>query len=790
MENIITALEQIEEKGSFCGKRMTDMDKLNLEIKSFGPLQLPLTARHAKALIKLAKPAKFGLRDKTLLDHNVRNAWEISKSHIKIDNITWNKTLKSTLESLKNDLGLPETAVLKASLHNLLIYEPGQFFEYHQDSEKINGMVATLVVVLPSSHTGGTLVIENQGDKKQFQSSRFPLDKLTFIAFYADCHHKIKEIKEGYRIALTYNLVLENYAKKISISSQSKSQDNLIHSLRSYFIEENSSTEASTRQDKSPKQCIYLLDHNYTQKGLSWNHLKNGDALRAEALTAAADALDLEIYMALADVQETWDCEDDYDPYAYRRKRKYSFYEDEDEEEENQDVDDVVLTDLIDSSTVLKYWIDRKNKPVNYKEYYVSDDYIGWTKASDEFEPFKSEHEGFMGNYGNTMDRWYHRAAIVLWQKKDHYAVLFKIDPSSIMNELLDLTKKKDQVAHVRQIISSLLPYWSRYLTQHSDKSLISRVLKLALYVKDAQLAQSMIAIFDIRALTPERISLFLSLQESYGTAWCIDILKEWTKHKDSWGSVPKCENISEIVEKISARKNNHKELTDWLLAYQLQKMKASDASYKKSHTRANRIESIPERIKDMMDFIKSCVMVNHSDIYRELSKHLIDHMALYPPIELVSVIYFFEENVNCHELETWDYKNLFDYVFRELENEKALGLRKVDDWSIKETWSCSCQDCGSLNEFLKSSTTQTITWPMGKDRRSHIHGTIDGLSIPVTHETQHTGSPHKLILTKTDKLYSQAKKRYDNIEKALFLLTKIRKKQSISTNAEIFSES
>jgi hypothetical protein len=403
---------------------------------------------------------------------------------------------------------------------------------------------------------------------------------------------------------------------------------------------------------------------------------------------------------------------------------------------------------------------------------------VGIFRKDKELWPFKSEHEGFMGNYGNTMDRWYHRAAVVLWRKKDHYAIFFDIDPSGIMNELLNLTKKKDQVDHVRQIIGSILPYWSDYLEHNSDKSLISIAFNLALYVKNAQLAQSMITVFDIKALTPERTTLFLSLQEAYGTSWCIDILNEWIKPKDRWDSILKCENISEIVKKITGGKYPHKELTDWLLEYQLKKMKESDASYKTNYTRASLIKSIGGRIKGIIDFIKSCIIVNQYAIYNDLLNHVVDHIALYPPLDLVSVLNFIEENVKRHDLHKWSYQKLFDYVFNDLEIEKELGLRKIDNWSIKEKLSCKCQDCSSLSEFLKSSTTKTITWPMGKDRRAHIHRTIDGLGIPVTHETQHTGSPHKLILTKTDNLYKEAKNRFERLQQALF---KLAKKEKIS---------
>jgi len=86
MEGIITALKNIQAPGSFCSKKVAPLDNFNLDIKQFGALSLPLKAKDAKALIKLAKPAKFSFRDKTLLDKNVRNAWESSKTNIKINN--------------------------------------------------------------------------------------------------------------------------------------------------------------------------------------------------------------------------------------------------------------------------------------------------------------------------------------------------------------------------------------------------------------------------------------------------------------------------------------------------------------------------------------------------------------------------------------------------------------------------------------------------------------------------------------------------------------------------------
>ena len=60
-----------------------------------------------------------------------------------------------------------------------------------------------------------------------------------------------------------------------------------------------------------PDRLVYLLDHEYTRRGLQWNRLKNADAQRAAALQEVARELDCEIFLALADVHETWSCEDE-----------------------------------------------------------------------------------------------------------------------------------------------------------------------------------------------------------------------------------------------------------------------------------------------------------------------------------------------------------------------------------------------------------------------------------------------------------------------------------------------
>ena len=147
LEQILKILRNMQQGGSFCARKTADSTQLNISVKGAhggaGDLEFPVSTRAEKALIKLATPAKYGWKDQTLYDPGVRNGWEIKKSKFQIDNRLWHKTLTPILDQFKSELGLPPESQITAHLHNLLIYEKGQFFKPHQDSEKLDGMVAT-----------------------------------------------------------------------------------------------------------------------------------------------------------------------------------------------------------------------------------------------------------------------------------------------------------------------------------------------------------------------------------------------------------------------------------------------------------------------------------------------------------------------------------------------------------------------------------------------------------------------------------------------------------------------
>ena len=167
-------------------------DTLTLHVADVGPVTLPVRAAQAKRLIAVARPALFGQGEETLSDTSVRDTWELTPDQVTLAGASWDAHLSAALAHFRDDLGLPASSWLRAELHSLLVYGKGQFFLPHQDSEKHDDMVATLVVSLPSVHSGGELVVDDGGTERTFRGSR---DDLVLVAFYADRRHEVRPVR-------------------------------------------------------------------------------------------------------------------------------------------------------------------------------------------------------------------------------------------------------------------------------------------------------------------------------------------------------------------------------------------------------------------------------------------------------------------------------------------------------------------------------------------------------------------------------------------------------------------
>lgn len=120
-DHLSALLGTLRTGGSFATRRTVPGRDLAIKVTGVGELGLPITAARAKQLRLVARPAKYGHGEQTVLDRRVRDTWEIPRSRVRIDKRRWNRTLRPMLETIREDLGLPLESSLDAQLHSMLL---------------------------------------------------------------------------------------------------------------------------------------------------------------------------------------------------------------------------------------------------------------------------------------------------------------------------------------------------------------------------------------------------------------------------------------------------------------------------------------------------------------------------------------------------------------------------------------------------------------------------------------------------------------------------------------------
>lgn len=172
-KNLCEALDAIQSSGSFAtsGSLDTAVDP-QIHVDGVGHVKLPLSEQDARSLVQACHQAPFGKGSETIIDTSVRNTLELNPNQFQIQNPAWAGVLDGLIGRVSEELGLVDSANVEAQLYKMLLYEKGAMFKAHKDTEKAPGMFGTLVICLPSAHTGGSVKVKHAGQKKTFRSEK------------------------------------------------------------------------------------------------------------------------------------------------------------------------------------------------------------------------------------------------------------------------------------------------------------------------------------------------------------------------------------------------------------------------------------------------------------------------------------------------------------------------------------------------------------------------------------------------------------------------------------------
>jgi len=529
-DRLAVLLAGASEPEAFSATRTAPTSGLHLEVRGVGPIKLPVSQAQARQLCLLGRPARYGRGEQTVLDRGVRDTWEIPKSRVKIDKRRWDQTLLPVLDRLGHDLGVSPGRALRAELHSMLVYAPGQFFVEHQDSEKDDAMVGSLVVGLPSTFKGGALEVRHGGKTATYRGSK---KALSFVAFYSDCRHQVKPVRSGYRVVLTYNLLLRAETPGSEVDPDPELVGGLTRCLEEHFA-----------LSGGPDRLVYLLDHEYTRRGLDWSRLKGADARRGTLVAASAERASCDVALGLADVHETWTAYESEERHRWYPRSRYGRWDDWDDDIDPFDGDesgDYELDELIESQVTLDSWIGSRGGRLEELGLSVGDDEVCASTPSGDLEPYSSEYEGYMGNWGNTLERWYHRGAVVLWPRSRAFAVQAEASPSFALEELTGRTRKGDLIG-ARTAAATLAPFWDRVAARVEAKGFFTKALRVARLVDEPALAAMLLRPFQLEMLTTSHAKALSALVDFYGERWAADLVASWSARRRSYYQDPSAE--------------------------------------------------------------------------------------------------------------------------------------------------------------------------------------------------------------------------------------------------------
>jgi len=790
---VVASLDSAEDITTFSCKTTLPGDALTLSIKNGSPLQWPVTESRARTLFSLSSPAPFGQGRETVLDPTVRDVGEISARKLQLDRKVWNRTLAPALDEMREALGLP-AGRLTARVDKLLVYGPGQFFKPHRDTERADDMVGTLVVVLPSSHKGGTLVVSHRDETRRFVTRDTLAPTLRLYAFYASCEHEVRPVTEGFRIVLSHTL----HFRAAATTDAPETNDDLRRALADYF---DPSDRTKDRYGRPVDKLVYLLDHAYSARSLGWNRMKSVDRPRAQALKAVAAEMSLRAHLALVSVTETWSATVD-EPRYYRgrgRRRYASPYDDNDDDDDGAGHRDEAnallaethydLEELIERGASLDHWRDPDDRAVTLPALGTDEDELCWTLDLESHPPELEEYEGYMGNYGNTLQREYRRAAVVLWPTTDHYRILARSgrDGQAALHQLA-LDAGKLGAAALNLAIESLFDVWPGAERDKGPDALRS-ALALARKLDSAELTLDLFHRLSIASLTDALTKPLLELGVRHGEPFCRQLFDAWLPATEPGGDhQSRFERRKALPRGRWFTLESDPDRLEWLphLPAFCEQARASGAAawlgvptsafdtllelVQTRHIAQHRLASSKARARhvarerlDVLALVDAAINLDDAPRLERVVFVVVAGMESYASTVALALLERLHRpaTIGIEEADRDALtRNLGDLVRRRIDD----ATRREGDWRIDDRPDCTCADCQTLAEFL-SSTDAAVDLPLAKDRRRHLHGAIGALEIPVSHTTRREGRPFVLELRKSHTLFEDAARRVGDEE-------------------------
>ncbi|MES2644230.1 MAG: 2OG-Fe(II) oxygenase [Myxococcota bacterium] len=731
---LAAVLANVSRPGDFCAHGTVVTPIPRIDVGGVGTIAFPLPPFQAEQLLAAAEAAPYGRGADTLVDPDVRRAWQISPGRVRLDDRQWDKTLASIVASAAAGLGVDGDVT--AELYKMLVYDAGGFFVPHRDTEKAPSMFGTLVIVLPSTYRGGDLVVRHGGREAVLTLPGEDVARVSWGAFYADCVHELRPITNGYRLCLVYNLLRIGTSRPVAPDHSRE-----VEGVAAFLEEWARSTDASEQLEDDeegydeppvyPNKLVHLLEHHYTPAELSFDTLKNRDAALASVLLAAAELGDAVVHLAMVSIEESGSAEPLYDE---RRHGHWGRYEDEDEDQ------DFEIHEIFERVETVSGWVRADEQEVTLGALPIDEDELFPPDALDDEEPDEKHLHEATGNGGASFERTYRRAALVVWPRSLELAVVAQAPLASLVGMLLPLVTSTDPGERLRgqalatriiegppsgsgtgrvDLLSVLLRLGdpalvARYVRAHLQHGFapteIDTLLACHGLLGGAVLAALVASIFETNA--PARAPVCLDLLDRLVT---IDPSAARTAAPVLLARLPGDPTAEgNIPEHLRARPD-----AGWLTRLLDVLLRLSD----------------PPLLDRAVAYTRDCLAPQHLDA-----------------IVLPAVLDLWRDGAATNAAAAL--APLHTLCVTHLRRRVAEPCEAPTDWTREAHGTCRCADCVTFRAFLVSPREQRWELKAVQGRRTHVESQLSGADVDI--RTERKGSPHTLVCVKNRRSYER----------------------------------
>ncbi len=660
------------------------------------------------------------------------------------------------------------------------MYEDGGFFLPHRDTEKVDGMFGTLVIVLPSAHRGGELLIRHPGREVTLDLSNAEVSELTFAAFYADCEHEVKPVAQGSRVCLTYNLIQRRTGKK---------DKPLTAPLYDSEVEAAAALlERAFGKPGEPSKLVWLLEHQYSPAGLSFSGLKGQDAALAKVLRRAAARAECAMHLGIVHIEESGAAEPYFDE-DYGKGRRSRRYDDMDEEIEEEDDDESASSDfevieVVDGSCYVDQWVDTEEREMDFGPLPIEEGEVLPAGALDDEVPDQQRLTEATGNEGASFERSYHRAALVVWPRNRFVEVLLEAGPGAPLAYFGDRVQScrgssvssadREAVSLIGRRIVEVWEAWGdgSHPGRHKEPDR-SVMIALAGQLADerseckpdrAQLSghvpllerfvggvvtreydgtENEALAANAPLLGPQKSGqLFTRLANENMRLFpgaCADLLKRLI------GRVPA------TAEWIAAFRDIGAAIVEALPKLEHKRPSYPDANWRRAQ------KMTPVDAGMLADLLDSLAALNSVHLRDAACTAIAANPAVFKSdTVIVPAIDLLHRRGAEAAIRDRELRRLWCHAAEFLLARSEYPPELPKDWQQSVTISCRCDDCCELQAFARNPDEQTHRFRVRKDRRQHLHQQIEHHNLDISHAAERIGSPQTLVCAKTRRTYER----------------------------------